>query len=219
MHIRPRPWARPELLSCGYFIEDCRSQKGKWQDAFTQRQPLYLELGCGKGSFLAAQGVRHPDINFLGIDMIDAMLGLSKRNIEATYQQAHKATDNIRLTLWNITRISDILAPSDTVSRIYINFCNPWPKRRHHKKRLTHPRQLALYKTFMAPEAEIHFKTDSDELFEASLRYFEAEDFEVLSLTRDLHAENDPDNIITEHERMFSEQGIPIKRVIVRQKK
>ncbi|MDO4288331.1 MAG: tRNA (guanosine(46)-N7)-methyltransferase TrmB [Eubacterium sp.] len=215
MHIRPRPWARPELLACGFFVEDPRMARGAWQKEFAQSAPLHLELGCGKGSFIAALAHRNPEINYLAIDMIDAVLGLSKRNIEAAY--AGDAVDNLRLTAWDIERITDILAPEDAVERIYINFCNPWPKRRQNKKRLTYTRQLERYRSFCVPGCEIHFKTDSDLLFDASLKYFEAMDFESLFLTRDLHREGGyPDNIVTEHEKMFSDEGIPIKMTVVK---
>ena len=82
MHIRPKPWARPELLACGFFIPEAPELRGHWQDAFERRAPLHLELGCGKGTFIAALGRRHPEVNYLAVDMIDAVLGLSKRNVE-----------------------------------------------------------------------------------------------------------------------------------------
>ena len=101
--------------------------------------------------------------------------------------------------------------------RIYINFCNPWPKGKHRKKRLTHTRQLEKYKQFLAPKGEIYFKTDDDDLFNSSLLYFEESGFEIITKTYDLHKylifEN---NIETEHEKMFSEQGIKIKALIAR---
>ena len=215
MHLRPRPWVRPELMACGFFIDDARDIKGKWRDQFKQQAPLHLELGCGKGSFIAKLAHRNPQINYLAIDMIDAVLGLSKRNITAEYQD--DPVDNLKLTAWDIERIDSILAPEDAIERIYINFCNPWPKRRHFKKRLTHTRQLEHYKAFCVPGCEIHFKTDSDLLFDASLEYFETMQFETLYLTRDLHQDNGyPDNIVTEHEKMFSDQGIPIKMTVVK---
>lgn len=213
MHIRPKPWARPELLACGFFIEKPWELRGSWQEAFPQKAPLHLELGCGKGTFIAELGRRNPSVNYLAVDMIDAVLGLSKRNVERVY--APERVDNIRLTAWDIARIGEILSPEDTISRIYINFCNPWPKRRYQKKRLTHTRQLEQYQKFLAPGAEIHFKTDDDPLFEASLKYFEACGFEVTTLIRDLHASDEyPANIVTEHEQMFAESGIKIKLAV-----
>ena len=105
------------------------------------------------------------------------------------------------------------------VDRIYINFCNPWPKGKHKKRRLTHPRQLESYKTFLASDGLIYFKTDDDELFEESLEYFETSGFEIVKKTYDLH--NDmifEENVVTEHEKMFSEEGIKIKALIAKLK-
>ncbi|NRW96055.1 tRNA (guanine-N(7)-)-methyltransferase [Clostridium beijerinckii] len=110
--------------------------------------------------------------------------------------------------------ISEILSEEDVVSRIYINFCNPWPKEKHKKRRLTHMRQLEQYKTFLKSEGEIHFKTDDDELFEESLEYFNEAGFRIKYITYDLHNSDVEGNVQTEHEKMFSEQGIKIKFLI-----
>ena len=114
-------------------------------------------------------------------------------------------------------RIKGVLTAQDTVSRIYINFCNPWSKNAgSNKHRLTHPRQLLQYRQLMDEGAEIWFKTDDDDLFRDSLSYFPAAGFEITWQTFDLH-KNEPDwNLRTEHEGMFSEQGIPIKALIAR---
>ncbi|SEA35340.1 tRNA (guanine-N(7)-)-methyltransferase [Eubacterium aggregans] len=212
MHLRPKPWARPELLSSGFFIEEPWTLKGRWAEAFPKSQPLHLELGCGKGQFIAELAHRNPQINYLAIDMIDTVLGLAKRQICDVYGEA--PVDNLRLTAWDIGRIDTILGQGDTIERIYINFCNPWPRRRHHKKRLTHPRQLEKYKAFLSPQGAIHFKTDDDALYDASLGYFEDAGFTLTQEIRDLHATHPANNIVTEHERMFSEQGILIKKAI-----
>ena len=103
----------------------------------------------------------------------------------------------------------------DIVDRIYINFWNQWPKSKHKKRRLTYPTQLENYKKFLKDDGEIYFKTDDDELFNDSLEYFENTDFEILSKTYDLHSQNIfEDNIVTEHEEMFSNEGIKIKALI-----
>ena len=109
-----------------------------------------------------------------------------------------------------------MLDEKDKIERIYINFCNPWPRGKHHKKRLTHPKQLELYKTFLIDGGEIRFKTDDDNLFSDSLNYFENTGFKVIWKTYDLHNENIDDNIETEHEKMFSEQGVKIKALIAK---
>src|SRR5699024_1296505 len=99
--------------------------------------------------------IQNPQINFIAIDLVDAMLGLAKREIEQTYNQAQKEIDNVILTRFDIQRIDLILSKEDNIKRIYINFCNPWPKGKHRKKRLTHTRQLEKYKEFLAERAEI----------------------------------------------------------------
>ena len=147
------------------------------------------------------------------------MLGLAKRNVEEVYKEANKEPENILLTRFDIERINLILEKADKVERIYINFCNPWPKGKHRKKRLTHSRQLEKYKEFLKPESEIYFKTDDDSLFESSLIYFKESGFEILKKTYDLHSEPIFEkNIETEHEKMFSEQGIKIKALIAKLK-
>ena len=143
------------------------------------------------------------------------MLGLAKRKIEEVYQEQNKEIDNVLLTRFDIERILLILSEEDSVDRIYVNFCNPWPRGKHHKKRLTHTRQLEKYKQILKRDGSIYFKTDDDNLFEESIGYFEQAEFKIEKVTRDLHQEpNFWENIETEHEKMFSEQGIKIKALI-----
>lgn len=147
------------------------------------------------------------------------MLGLAKRNVEKEYLDVIREIDNVLLTAYEIQIIQNILNKKDKVDRIYINFCNPWPKPRHNKKRLTYPTQLEKYKTFLKKGGEIYFKTDDENLFNASVKYFGQEGFEIISRTYDLH--NEPiweDNIETEHEKMFEEQGITTKALIAKLK-
>ena len=218
MRIRYKKWARPELEASTFYIEEPEKIKGKWREEFKNKEnPLYLELGCGKGYFIANLAGRHQEINYIAIDLVDAMLGLAKRNIEQIYKENNIETDNIRITRFDIERIPLILDKEDKIERIYINFCNPWPRGKHHKKRLTHIRQLEKYKTFLTDDGEIYFKTDDDDLFAASLTYFEESGFEIIKKTYDLHNEEEFwENIETEHEKMFSEQGIKIKALIAR---
>lgn len=218
MRIRYKKWARPELEASTFYIDEPEKIKGKWREEFKNKEnPLYLELGCGKGYFIANLASRHQEINYIAIDLVDAMLGLAKRNIEQIYKENNIETDNIRITRFDIERIPLILDKEDKIERIYINFCNPWPRGKHHKKRLTHTRQLEKYKTFLTDDGEIYFKTDDDDLFTASLTYFEESGFEIVKKTYDLHNEEDfGENIETEHEKMFSKQGIKIKALIAR---
>ena len=218
MRIRFKPWARPELEASNFYRDNPEELKNKWINEFKNfNNPIYLELGCGKGQFISQLAVQNPDINYIAIDLVDAMLGLAKRNVEQVYQEQNKEIDNVLLTRFDIERITLILGKKDNIKRIYINFCNPWPKGKHRKKRLTHTKQLEKYKTFLAQDGEIYFKTDDDDLFNASLGYFEETGFTILKRTYDLHAEPIwEDNIETEHEKMFCEQGIKIKALIAK---
>ena len=179
--------------------------------------PFVLELGCGKGGFLSQLACAHPENNYLGIDITDKVLILAKRKVEAAYQAADRPIDNVKIMSADIERIHNVIFPEDTVSRVYINFCNPWSKNgSSHKHRLTYPRQLIQYRAFLEDGGEIYFKTDDDDLFRDSLEYFPASGYEITWKTFDLH-ENEPEwNIRTEHEGMFTEMGIKIKALIAR---
>ena len=215
MRIRFKKWARPELEASKFYIDNPQDYKGKWKTLYKNDAPLHIELGCGKGSFISKLAVKNENINYLAIDLVDAMLGLAKRNIEQTYKEENREIDNVYLTRFDIERIFMILDKKDKVERIYINFCNPWPRGKHHKKRLTHVRQLEKYKEFIKDGGEIYFKTDDDNLFNDSINYFKETGFNILKYTYDLQKEPDFwNNIKTEHEDMFIEQGIKIKALI-----
>ena len=218
MRIRYKKWARPELEASEFYIDNPEELKGAWKEKFKNpKLPLHLELGCGKGRFISELASSNMNINYIAIDLVDAMLGLAKRNVETVYAEKNLEPENILLTRFDIERILLILDKKDEVERIYINFCNPWPKGKHRKKRLTHTRQLEKYKEFLKSGGEIYFKTDDDDLFNSSLMYFKETGFEIIKKTYDLHSEPIFErNIETEHEKMFSEQGINIKALIAK---
>ena len=220
MRMRRKPWVRTELAESEFFIDNPTENIGKWHKAFKRpNQSMHLELGCGKGSFIAKLASMNPEINYLAIDIKSEVLGLAKRNVEKEYLESKREIDNVLLTAYEIQIIQNILSEKDEVERIYINFCNPWPKPRHNKKRLTYTRQLANYKIFLKQGGEIYFKTDDENLFNASIKYFEQENFEIISKTYDLHSEPIwENNIETEHEKMFEEQGIKTKALIAKLK-
>ena len=218
MRIRYKKWARPELEASPFYIDNPESWKGKWNTFFkNSSQPLHLELGCGKGTFISELASENLNINYIAIDLVDAMLGLAKRNIENTYNEKKIEISNVVITRFDISRILLILEKKDKVERIYINFCNPWPRGKHRKKRLTHSIQLEKYKEFLIPNGEIYFKTDDDDLFQSSLKYFEESGFKIIKKTYDLHKDQIFEkNIETEHEKMFTEQGIKTKALIAK---
>ena len=218
MRIRYKKWARPELEASKFYIDNPEEYKGKWKTLFNNGNPIHLELGCGKGGFISQIAPLNPDINYIAIDLVDAMLGLAKRNIEEKYKEQNKETDNIYITRYDIDRILNIFNKDDKIERIYINFCNPWPRGKHHKKRLTHTRQLEKYKQFLVPGGKIYFKTDDDNLYFDTLSYIEQAGLQIEKTTQDLEKEEnfwqDQQNYETEHEKMFKEQGIKIKAII-----
>lgn len=221
MRMRRKPWARPELAACPFcydeYSNDPTQYRGRWRQQFARPEaPLWLELGCGKGGFVAQAALRWPQANFLAVDIKSEVLALAKRRVEAAFAAEGRPVENVKLIAQEICLIERLLDENDAVGRIFINFCNPWPKEYHNKRRLTHPRQLLLYRQFLADGGEIRFKTDDDDLFDASLQYFPDAGFEILWQTRDLHAQEPEWNLRTEHEQMFSEQGIPIKALIAR---
>lgn len=214
MRIRRKTWARPELAACSYYIPEPETQRGRWKECFGAPRPLHLDLGCGKCVFLAQAAHTRRDVNFLGIDISLDILGVARRNIQEAYGE--EQPDNVALCAYNIERLPQLFGPEERVERIYINFCNPWPAAGHHKRRLTHTRQLLAYKPLLAPGGEIWFKTDNDDLYLATRRYFEEAGFSIFFDTKDLHREQDPENLLTEHEERFTAQGIPTKALRAR---
>jgi tRNA (guanine-N7-)-methyltransferase len=210
MRIRYKKWARPELAECPYYYQDGTSNKGIWREKFLKSAPLYAELGCGKGAFIAEAAFRYRDVNFIACDIKSEMLGYTRRKTVKRFEEEGLHPENLILLTLNIEKTETIFGESE-LDRIYINFCPPWKRESDYKHRLTHPRQLLQYKKILKPGGEIHFKTDDDKLFEDSLSYFEECGFLTLRIERDLHHSDYTENIITEHEKMFSEEGKKIK--------
>jgi tRNA (guanine-N7-)-methyltransferase len=201
MRLRKKWWVRPELEKNQVVVIDPKENKGRWSEAFGNGNDICLELGCGRGGFIAARAEEDIDKNFIGIDLKDEVL------ICAVQKVNDKELTNVRLIPMNISWVADIFG-KDEISRVYINFCNPWPKLRHNKRRLTHGRFLTLYKGFIKPESEIWFKTDDKGLFEDSIEYFKENGFDVTYLTYDLHNSGFDRNVVTEYEAKFTSMGM-----------
>lgn len=201
MRLRKKWWARPEMEASNLSVMNARDYKGKWTEQFENKNPIYLELGCGRGKFLCEQAQNNVDINYIGIDLKDEVLIYTLRKIQ------QKELKNVRIIPMNITLIEDIFDTNE-ISRIYINFCNPWPKKKHNKRRLTHTRFLTAYKKFLKKKSEVWFKTDDVELFDESQVYFKESGFAIEYLTCDLHNSNFHGNITTEYEEKFTSIGM-----------
>ena len=203
MRLRKKWWARPELEECPLFISEPREYKGKWAEKFNNDNEIFLELGCGRGEFLVQNATLNPQKNYIAIDLKDEVLVFAKRKV------IEKELTNVRIVPLQIAFINEVFDKNE-ISRIYINFCNPWPKERHNKRRLTHKKFLEKYKEFIKPGSEIWFKTDNKELFEASIDYFKESGFELLYTTFDLHNSGFQPNVVTEYESKFMGLGMKI---------
>ena len=211
MRIRKKKWAEPELNECRYYVGDPEAYRGRWSEFFGNDKPIELEIGCGKCTFIAEKARQNPDVNYIAVDIKNDMLGVGRRNIEKLFSETGKSPDNIALVRYNVEQLDKIIAPEDGIAVMYINFCNPWPRLKHNKRRLTYPKKLRMYRGFLTKDGVIYFKTDDDELFEDSVGYFEEAEYNIRYITRDLHNSDITGNIVTEHEKMFSDEGVPIK--------
>lgn len=219
MRMRFKPYAEAELAACPFFVTEPQRLRGRWHTVFARpAQPLHLELGSGKGVFLAQMAVQNPQVNYIGIDLTNKVLVLAKRCVEAAYVQrgiAANEADNVKLLSHDIERIASLLGDGDVVERIYINFCNPCNKKSGHTKhRLTHTRQLLQYRAFLAEGGEIWFKCDDENLYDDTVGYLADAGFAVIWQTRDLHADEPAWNIRTEHETMYACCGVTTKALI-----
>ena len=158
MRIRKKKWAQPELDACSFFVNNPEEYRGKWADFFCEAQPIELEVGCGKGTFVAEKALRNPDVNFIAMDIKSDMLGVGRRNIVKRFEEAGREVKNIALVAFNVDQIFKVIGEDDKIDRIYINFCNPWPRGKHNKRRLTHPTKLNLYKNFLKRVAKSTLK-------------------------------------------------------------
>jgi len=215
MHMRTKKWARPELSACPFFTNQGEQYRNHWRERFAKPDhPLHVEMGCGKGVSTAKMAADHPEINYVAADLSPDVLGSARRNVAAA---CGETPGNIMLLEADICFIDRIFGPEDQAERIIISFCNPWTEHpKHAKRRLTHPRQLAQYRSFLREDGEIWFKTDDDTLFQDSLVYFELCGFRQVYITHDLHRAGFSPNYVSEHEEKFIAQGIPIKAGIFR---
>ena len=211
MRLRKKWWAVPEMKENPQVIFDFENIKEKWNEEFKNDNPISLELGCGKGKFISEIAKQNEKMNYCILDLDTNAIVYATRKIKEL------ELFNVRAIPVNIEKI-DELFENNSITRIYINFCNPWPKKRHHKRRLTHPNFLKKYSKLLIDSGEIHFKTDDDELFNASLEYFNQNNFEVILITYDLANFDYPKNIETEYESKFKNLGIKIKFLIAKKK-
>lgn len=214
MRLRGRKGIRENLESQQDMITlDPREHKGRWAEWFGNNNPIYIELGMGKGQFISGMSVKYPECNFIGMDMYDELIRRASEKARGIWsEQGVDRPTNVKLALGNIEDLEEFFAP-DEVERIYLNFSDPWPKSRHGRRRLTHPRFLDKYRKVLNEKGEIHFKTDSLTLFEFSLNSFAATGLQMNNISLSLHREGiNEAHVMTEYETKFVGQGMNIYR-------
>jgi len=210
MRLRAKPWADRELAENPMYIPNPRELKAGWQGLFGNNNPIHLEIGCGKGKFVAENALRYPNINFLAMEKFEKIVCVALRHARL----AADRPPNLYLFCEDAADILEMFGPGE-LSRIYINFCDPWRARgKWRKRRLTHRDFLDKYESIMtANTKEIHFKTDNILLFDFSVVELQEAGWQLQNVTYDLHNSSYPDNIMTEYEEKFAAQGIKICRL------
>lgn len=213
MRLRKKWWARPEIEESDIFVEKHSEYRGKWSKEFNNSNEIHLELGCGRGGFISKLAYNNPNINYIGVDLKDEVIVYAIRKVKETKNEDGSDLKNVRFLAMNIMNIAEVFEENE-INKIYINFCNPWPKERHNKRRLTHTKFLTEYKKFLKPNSEIWFKTDDKGLFEDSKEYFKESGFDIKYITYDLHNSDFKENTKTEYEEKFSSMGMDIMFLI-----
>lgn len=207
MRVRNRKGAT-ELLEAHpqYVILNPADAKGRWQEIFGNDHPIHVEVGSGKGAFVSGMAKANPEVNYIGIDIQKSVLSYALDKVLAT------DVPNIKLLWVDGSDLTDYFEEGE-IDRLYLNFSDPWPKKRHEKRRLTYQSFLATYQQILPENGEIHFKTDNRGLFEYSLVSFSQYGMKLKGVWLDLHASDFEDNILTEYEQKFANKGQVIYRV------
>ncbi|MCD8362882.1 MAG: tRNA (guanosine(46)-N7)-methyltransferase TrmB [Lachnospiraceae bacterium] len=210
MRLRNIPGAEEVIARSAHVVQE-EDAAGTWQGRFGNPNPIHIEIGMGKGRFLTELAKRNPQINYVGIERYASVLLRAIEKLDAM----ETPPQNLRLLRMDAREIEKGFGEGE-VSRIYLNFSDPWPKERHAKRRLTSPQFLARYDRILSPDGRIEFKTDNQDLFEFSLESVREAGWKLLAVSRDLHHDEDlmRGNVMTEYEEKFSSLGSPICKLI-----
>ena len=207
MRMRKRPNLAPRMDKCAAYMNEApETMRGKWMETYPGHQRLYLELGCGKGRFTVDTAKDMADVLYIAMERVpDAMIIAMERAMNL-------GLENVRFIDGDAAKLREMFADGEA-ERIYINFCDPWPKSRDAKFRLTAPGVLRLSGDVLPIGGQIHFKTDNTPLFDWSYEQFVSEGWEISEYTHDLH-ENGPVGVMTDYEAKFYAQGMKINRLV-----
>ncbi|MBS6508019.1 MAG: tRNA (guanosine(46)-N7)-methyltransferase TrmB [Paraclostridium bifermentans] len=180
--------------------------KGKWNEKFENSNPIHVEFGTGRGQFITTLAKQNPEINYIAMEIKEEVL------LKAVEKAVENNLTNIKFVWGDVNNILTYFEENE-LSRVYVNFCDPWPKKRWNKRRLTYRGFLENYKTILNSNGEIHFKTDNEKLFEFSLNEFSEADLKLKNITLDLANSEFEGNVTTEYEDKFMSYGMKIYRV------
>ncbi len=210
MRLRNIPRARDTIQESPFVVQDPEAHKGNWREIFGNDRPLHLEIGTGKGRFLLELAERHPEINYIGLEKFSSVL---LRGVDV---QNERKLPNLRFIRAEAELITEYFAPGE-IQRIYLNFSDPWPKKRNAKRRLPSREFLRRYDAILDDAGVIEFKTDNRELFDFAVEEVPFSAFGIREITYDLHADPvmNEGNIMTEYEEKFSAKGNKINKYVL----
>ena len=183
-----------------YLVKDPTSYKGKWKELFNNNNPIYIEIGMGKGQFIINNALKYTDINFIGIEKYDSVIAKGLQKIP-------EGLNNLAMVRWDALGIEDIF--DKEIDRIYLNFSDPWPKKRHHLRRLSSRVFLEKYEKIFKNGNIIEMRTDNVLLYQYSIVSFSENGYVLHEISFDLHNDKNPE-ITTEYEDKFAAEGMPI---------
>ena len=213
MRLRNIPGANEAVAASPYCIQNAAEHRGQWHAFFENDHPIHIEIGMGKGRFLMDLAALHPEINYIGIERYTSVL------LRAVQKMDTLQLPNVHFLCEDAAKLPEIFAPEE-VDRIYLNFSDPWPKKRNAKRRLCSHEFLSRYDQILSAQGSVEFKTDNRELFDFGVEETAVSSFQIRAITYDLHADPvlNEGNIMTEYEERFSAKGNKICKYILNRK-
>ena len=207
MRLKHVKGAENIVENSNYVIKDYIDYKGKYNKLFNNNNPIYIEIGMGKGNFIIENAIKYPNINFIGIEKYDSVMVKAIKRLDIL------DLPNLKLIRMDANKIDEVF--DKEIDKIYLNFSDPWPKDRHAKRRLMSPNFLEKYNSIFKDKKIIEFKTDNRKLFEYAIKTFNEEQYKIGEISLNLYEDDTPDNIPTEYETKFNSLGFPIYKIKV----
>ena len=211
MRLRNKKGAQDIIKKSEYYIENPQQFRGKFNKLFKNKNDIEIEIGMGKGNFILEKALKNPNINYIGIEKYPTVLLCAFKKIN------NLKLNNLKIICIDANEIDEIF--DKEISKIYLNFSDPWPKKKHADRRLTSPKFLEKYSKIFKNDYVIEMKTDNKKLFEYSLVNFSQNNYMFVEVKLDLYSDLDVDNIQTEYEKKFVNLGLPIYKLKVIYKK